>query len=119
MITRRLGVDFFVPGDELLAPEDRAVASQDWIEATSIITEFLFLNDTPDAREDTLGPYKSERIGDYSYTLRDKRDEIGVFSDATLKMILATYRTNREGPGYATFTTAGPAFDVVETTEVP
>jgi hypothetical protein len=118
LIVRRIGVDFFTAGDEVLAPDARSGASKDWVEATSIVTEYLFLNDNPDARADVVGPYHSERIGDYSYTLRNKDEAVGVFSDATLRSILSTYRANRTGPGYTVFTTAGPTLPAGETAEV-
>lgn len=91
MLARRAGTVFYVDGDELLAPGLRSDASKDWIYVTCVITDWMLVYDDKDIRADLAGPYRSERLGDWSMTLRD-----GMwtpFSDIRIWGILRTYRT--------------------------
>lgn len=45
-------------------------ASQDWLLATSMVAERSLTQEDPAYRAVVTGPYKSEKLGDYSYEIR-------------------------------------------------
>lgn len=58
------GLVFYVDGDA------DADASQDWLLAVSLVADGMLRAEDPETRAALLGPYQSERLGDYQYTLK-------------------------------------------------
>lgn len=115
-LSRKVGVDFYTEGDELLDPDDRSDASKDWIFATCVVTDFLLLYDDPALRADVMGPYKSSRLGDWAFTLRD--DMWTPFQDPRIKDIVVEYSNASTRTPIFFMTAVGPAGRAgAETTE--
>lgn len=109
-LARRVGQDFYGLDD---------TATADWIFATCVITDWLVTMGSAENRATMVGPYQSERLGDYAYTLKDSREEYrwSIWSDQRIRDILALYRVTPESERvYATV--AGRAFPRAETTEI-
>lgn len=119
LFLRLLETDFYTQGDEALDPELRTDASKDWILATSIITESLLLRDDPETRAAIGGPYQSERLGDYSYTMRTRDALTQIWKDPRLRPILAKYHPDRQTPGQSALVGAKPSIVRGETAEIP
>lgn len=79
------GYVFYVDGD----PE--ADASQDWLLAVSLVADGMLRAEDPAIRAALLGPYQSERLGDYQYTLKTGEAQAAGY-DARVWEIIARYR---------------------------
>ena len=98
MLERRVGVDFYGVS---------AQATEDWIYATCVIVDYLLVYGDKNAAADRAGPYKSERLGDYAFTLRD--DMWTPYQDFRIRDILAEYSTHGPLPNILFITAVGPA----------
>lgn len=85
-------------------------ASEDWKLATAMVAERLFLQETPEIKAALTGPYQSEKLGDYSYTLRDGAAQSTGRLDPDWRVdeILRTYRLLNATP-FAAMTLAAPS----------
>jgi len=72
--------------DSLVTASD---ASQDWLLATSLIAARYVHDEDPEVRAALLGPYQSEKLGDYGYTVRPEQTSL---SDPRVAAIVAAYR---------------------------
>lgn len=79
------GYVFYVNGD----PE--ADASQDWLLAVSLVADGMLRAEDPTIRAAVLGPYSSEKLGDYSYTLKSGTAAETAY-DARVWTIIARYK---------------------------
>jgi hypothetical protein len=111
----RVGQDFW-----LLDPTTYPEAKADWVYATCVVTDWLLVLDDPETRDASVGPYQSERLGDYSYTLRDSLPDKAwtIWKDMRIRDILVEYSTLRTGGDLVFATAAGRANPRVETTEI-
>jgi hypothetical protein len=112
-LARRVGQDFYTLEDP--APED-------WVFATCVIADWLWTTGETEDREALVGPYKSERLGDYAYTLKDSVDETtdkrwSIWKDPRLTDILALYYVASD-PARTYAIAAGRAYPRTETSEI-
>ena|GEM_PF-2854851 len=73
--------------DALLPASD---ASQDWLLATALISAQYLHDENPEVRAALQGPYQSEKLGDYSYTVR--AGSVTLDADPRVAAIIAAYR---------------------------
>lgn len=74
-------------------------ASQDWLLAASLVAERSLQQDGSGHKAAVYGAFKAERIGDYSYELRDGKLPVGMLDpDPRVDEILKTYRYVNIGP---------------------
>lgn len=109
MLVRRVGSDFFV---------DATDAGEDWIFAVCVIADWLLTYDDPEVRADIAGPYQSERLGDWAFTLR--KDMWTPFRDLRIRDIISTYGTSRAATSTFFITAVGPrtlAAEIAEASE--
>lgn len=111
----RVGQDFW-----LLDPTAYPDAVADWVYATCVVTDWLLVLDDVETRDAVVGPYKSERLGDYAYTMRDEADDKAwtIWKDMRIKDILIEYSTLRTGGDLVFAAAAGRAYPRLETTEI-
>jgi hypothetical protein len=106
-LLRRVGTDFYEAGTP---------AGEDWIFTVCVLTDWFLIYDDPDTRADLGGPYQSERLGDWAFTLR--KDMWTPYRDLRIRDIIETYTTNSTLSGIMFITAVGPApYGGVETTE--
>lgn len=68
-------------------------ASQDWLLVVSLIVEHYLFDEDPEQKEVALGPYQSEKLGDYSYTLKSGAGaSSSIEGDPRIAELLATYQ---------------------------
>ena len=68
-------------------------ASLDWRLVVAMVVERMLLQDDPEVKAVQHGPYQSEQLGDYRYTLREARAaEAALDSDPQIAELLAYYR---------------------------
>lgn len=106
MLLRRVQTDFYVAGTD---------AGEDWIFAICVIADFLMTYDDPEVRADIAGPYQSERLGDWAFTLR--KDMWTPFQDLRIRSIIRQYSVAQTIPSVFFITTVGPLPYGGETTE--
>lgn len=110
-LVRRVGVDFYDASDPT------SNASQDWIFVTCALVDYYLLYDDAELRADAAGPYKSKRLGDYAFTLRD--DMWTPYRDPRIRDIISDYDTVGSASSLFFITAVGPApYRRVETTEL-
>ena len=86
-IRQVVGVDFYEASD--VASD----ASQDWLLATSLVVEHYLHDEDPKVKAAAAGVYQSEKLGDYSYTLKDAASMSSGANDAQIAALLAPYMT--------------------------
>lgn len=64
-------------------------ASQDWLTAVALVADAYLASEDSEAREARMGPFQSEKLGDYSYTL--KGQSVPQVSDPRVMEIIAPY----------------------------
>lgn len=86
-------------------------ASRDWIDGTVLLAERAWeLERDPEARAAALGPFASEHLGDYSYTLQGKGETaVGVAADARVAAIVERYRRRVRPLALTAMALAGPS----------
>ncbi|WP_242299184.1 hypothetical protein [Bacillus cereus group sp. BfR-BA-01382] len=90
----------------------------DLLTATVLLVEYLWYQDHPETKEAQLSTASSEKIGNYSYTLRDAlggntADEMKFGANRTgikeLDLILDSLRVNNTITGFNFFGVSGPS----------
>jgi hypothetical protein len=90
--------------------EDRdSDASQDWLLAVAILVDLLLQREDPAIKAALQSPYSSEKMGDYSYSLKDnlRGDRNLLVTDPRLRAIIARYN-ERSGRVPGGLVTASP-----------
>lgn len=80
------GLVFYVDGNA------DADASQDWLLAVSLVADGMLRAENPKTLAEALGPYQSEKFGDYSYTLKDGASASIADYDPRVWEIIGRYR---------------------------
>lgn len=81
-------------------------ASQDWLLVVSLLVEAQLVLDDPEVKAALHGPYQSEKVVDYSYTLKSQTAG-AVTTDPRIAEILNAYRDVGALAGLS-FALAGP-----------
>jgi hypothetical protein len=81
------GVDFYDATDE------DSDASQDWLLVVSLVAEAMLRSEDPAVRAAMMGPFQSEHLGDYSYTVKAGSSGFVAFFDGLAWEIIGRYRT--------------------------
>lgn len=92
-------------------------SARDWVQAVCIVAEWYWLNEDPEDRKANALPYQSQRLGDYSYDMGSRRNDVWR-NNQQLRRIL---RRNRSADSYQTgthFTVAPSGYQLtLETSE--